>query len=236
MSELFSFQNLHQCEQEKPTPTPEENLESRITASPSLLQLKDQWKSCKDTPEHALSLDGISKSKADVKNSSSSLMDKGYFESPSPAAIRKSTNVDWQNKTTKQNRTPLENQLSAGQEKKDADENGNLSYYGDFSHRRLKDQGNGQLPQLEHTGDHLEDDFKDPTPPLSPSLSPRRISQARAISSPIRPTPENLSPLHGVLPPRNYITSVLDESGSDTTTDDEYYLGNGDDGDLETEL
>ncbi|XP_051538705.1 uncharacterized protein LOC127432015 [Myxocyprinus asiaticus] len=81
----------------------------------------------------------------------------------------------------------------------------------------------------------LED--ADPTPPPSPPFSPssRRISQAPAISSPIRTTPDNLSP-RGILPSRSYTTSltVFEESSSDTTTDDEYYLDDGDE--VETEL
>ncbi|XP_056594336.1 uncharacterized protein zmp:0000000991 [Triplophysa dalaica] len=80
-------------------------------------------------------------------------------------------------------------------------------------------------------------DNADPTPPPSPTFSPspRRISQALAVSSPVRTTPE--SPSRGLLPSRSYSTSltVFEESGSDTTTDDEYYLENGDD-DMETEL
>ncbi|KAI7792554.1 mucin-2 [Triplophysa rosa] len=102
--------------------------------------------------------------------------------------------------------------------------------------------------QLGNTDDHVlnldkqEDsscfwDDADPTPPPSPPFSPssRRISQALAVSSPIRTTPE--SPPRGMLPSRSYSTSltVFEESGSDTTTDDEYYLDNGND-DMETEL
>ncbi|KAA0704577.1 hypothetical protein E1301_Tti001108 [Triplophysa tibetana] len=80
-------------------------------------------------------------------------------------------------------------------------------------------------------------DDADPTPPpsLTFSPSPRRMSHALAVSSPVRTTPE--SPPRGLLPSRSYSTSltVFEESGSDTTTDDEYYLENGDD-DIETEL
>lgn len=98
----------------------------------------------------------------------------------------------------------------------------------------------GKQCQTEFTDDCLEPDFADPTPPPSPtfSSSPRRISQAPATPSPIRITPENLSPFHGMLPSRSYTNSltVFEESGSDTTTDDEYYLGNGGEDDLETEL
>ncbi|XP_051737951.1 uncharacterized protein LOC127505968 isoform X2 [Ctenopharyngodon idella] len=88
--------------------------------------------------------------------------------------------------------------------------------------------------------DHLDNDDADPTPPPSPTLSssPRRISQAPAMSSLMRTTSENLSPPRGILPSRSYTTSltVFEESGSDTTTDDEYYVDNGDDDEVETEL
>ncbi|XP_051970027.1 uncharacterized protein zmp:0000000991 isoform X2 [Xyrauchen texanus] len=87
----------------------------------------------------------------------------------------------------------------------------------------------------ENSSDFLGD--ADPTPPPSPPFSPssRRMSQAPAISSPIRTTPENLSP-RGILPSRSYRASwtVFEESSSDTTTDDEYYLDDGDE--VETEL
>ncbi|XP_051542957.1 uncharacterized protein LOC127434340 isoform X1 [Myxocyprinus asiaticus] len=80
-------------------------------------------------------------------------------------------------------------------------------------------------------------DDADPTPPPSPPFSPssRRVSQAPANSSPIRTTPDNLSP-RGILPSRSYTTNltVFEESSSDTTTDDEYYLDDGDE--EETEL
>ncbi|XP_016385498.1 uncharacterized protein LOC107721844 [Sinocyclocheilus rhinocerous] len=79
----------------------------------------------------------------------------------------------------------------------------------------------------------------DPTPPPSPTMSssPRRISQAPSVSSPMWTTPENLSPTRGILSSRSYTTSltVFEESDSDTTTDDEYYLDNCDDA-VETEL
>ncbi|KAK9953272.1 hypothetical protein ABG768_017277 [Culter alburnus] len=88
--------------------------------------------------------------------------------------------------------------------------------------------------------DLLNNDDADPTPPPSPTLSssPRRISQAPAMSSLMRTTSENLSPPRGILPSRSYTTSltVFEESGSDTTTDDEYYVDNGDDDEVETEL
>uniref|UniRef100_A0A8C1X1G6 lysozyme n=1 Tax=Cyprinus carpio TaxID=7962 RepID=A0A8C1X1G6_CYPCA len=84
----------------------------------------------------------------------------------------------------------------------------------------------------------LDHDDADPTPPPSPTMSssPRRISQAPSVSSPIWTTPENLSPPRGILSSRSYKTSmtVFEESDSDTTTDDEYYLDNGDA--AETEL
>lgn len=96
----------------------------------------------------------------------------------------------------------------------------------------------GKPSQTEFTDDCLELDFADPTPPPSPtfSSSPRRISQAHATPSPIRTTPENLSPFQ--LPSRSFTNSltVFEESGSDTTTDDEYYIGSGGEDDLETEL
>ncbi|XP_056306306.1 serine-rich adhesin for platelets [Danio aesculapii] len=96
----------------------------------------------------------------------------------------------------------------------------------------------GKQSQTEFKDDCLELDFADPTPPPSPtfSSSPRRISQALSTPSPIRTTPENLSPFQ--LPSRSYTNNltVFEESGSDTTTDDEYYLGNGGEDDLETEL
>ncbi|XP_052398622.1 uncharacterized protein LOC127946229 isoform X1 [Carassius gibelio] len=87
------------------------------------------------------------------------------------------------------------------------------------------------------------DDFDhydaDPTPPPSPTMSssPRRISQAPSVSSPMWTTPENLSPPRGILSSRSYTTSltVFEESDSDTTTDDEYYLDSCDDA-VETEL
>ncbi|XP_016134327.1 uncharacterized protein [Sinocyclocheilus grahami] len=78
----------------------------------------------------------------------------------------------------------------------------------------------------------------DPTPPPSPTMSssPRRISQAPSVSSPMWTTPEK-SPTRGILSSRSYTTSltVFEESDSDTTTDDEYYLDNCDDA-VETEL
>ncbi|XP_016129646.1 uncharacterized protein [Sinocyclocheilus grahami] len=84
----------------------------------------------------------------------------------------------------------------------------------------------------------LDHDDADPTPPPSPTMSssPRRISQAPSVSSPIWTTPENLSLPRGILSSRSYTTSmtVFEESDSDTTTDDEYYLDNGDV--VETEL
>lgn len=97
----------------------------------------------------------------------------------------------------------------------------------------------GKQFQPGYTDDHLDHDDADPTPPPSPtsSSSPRRISQAPAMSSLMRTTPENLSPSRGILPSRSYTTSlpVFEESGSDTTTDDEYYVDSGDD-EVETEL
>ncbi|XP_059390589.1 uncharacterized protein LOC132123924 [Carassius carassius] len=79
----------------------------------------------------------------------------------------------------------------------------------------------------------------DPTPPPSPTMSssPRRISQAPSVSSPMWTTPENLSPPRGILSSRSYTTSltVFEESDSDTTTDDEYYIDSCDDA-VETEL
>ncbi|XP_039541017.1 uncharacterized protein zmp:0000000991 isoform X1 [Pimephales promelas] len=94
----------------------------------------------------------------------------------------------------------------------------------------------GKQSQPRYTDDL---DHADPTPPPSPtsSSSPRRISQAPAMSSITRTTPENLSPSRSILPSRSYSTSlaVFEESGSDTTTDDEYYVDSGDD-EVETEL
>ncbi|XP_056104949.1 uncharacterized protein zmp:0000000991 [Rhinichthys klamathensis goyatoka] len=97
----------------------------------------------------------------------------------------------------------------------------------------------GKQSQPGYTDDHLDHDDADPTPPPSPtsSSSPRRISQAPAMSSIMRTTPESLSPSRSILPSRSYTTSlpVFEESGSDTTTDDEYYVDSGDD-EVETEL
>lgn len=97
----------------------------------------------------------------------------------------------------------------------------------------------GKQSQPGYTDDHLDHDDFDPTPPPSPTLSPspRRISQSPAMSSLMRTTPENLSPSRGILSSRSYATSfpVFEESGSDTTTDDEYYVNSGDD-EVETEL
>nr|XP_055037447.1 mucin-2 [Misgurnus anguillicaudatus] len=79
-------------------------------------------------------------------------------------------------------------------------------------------------------------DDADPTPPPSPPFSSsRRISQAYPVS-PIRTTPDSPSPRR-LLSSRSYSTSlpVCEESGSDTS-EDEYYLDNGGDDDLETEL
>ncbi|XP_048030619.1 uncharacterized protein zmp:0000000991 isoform X2 [Megalobrama amblycephala] len=94
--------------------------------------------------------------------------------------------------------------------------------------------------QSGYTDNLLDNDDADPTPPPSPTLSssPRRISQAPAMSSLMRTTSENLSPPRGILPSRSYTTSltVFEESGSDTTTDDEYYVDNGDEDEVETEL
>ncbi len=97
----------------------------------------------------------------------------------------------------------------------------------------------GKQSQSGYTDDlDLDLDDADPTPPPSPTLSPspRRMSQAPSVSSPIWTTPENLSPTRGILSSRSYTTSmtVFEESDSDTTTDDEYYLDNGDA--VETEL
>ncbi len=95
----------------------------------------------------------------------------------------------------------------------------------------------GKQSQSGYTDD-LDHDDADPTPPPSPTMSssPRRISQAPSLSSPIWTTPENLSPTRGILSSRSYTTSmtVFEESDSDTTTDDEYYLDNADA--VETEL
>ncbi|XP_065114342.1 uncharacterized protein [Paramisgurnus dabryanus] len=83
--------------------------------------------------------------------------------------------------------------------------------------------------------DEQENFWDDPTPPPSPPFSSsRRISQAAV--SPIRTTPDSPSPRR-LLSSRSYSTSlpVFEESGSDTS-EDEYYLDNGGDDDLETEL
>lgn len=87
-----------------------------------------------------------------------------------------------------------------------------------------------------------------PTPPPTPPLSPvsRRISKPTSLSSPTFPSSPG-SPQHvdnpasrGHLPSRSYVSSLstFEESdcSSDTTTDDEYYLETGDDGEKETEL
>ncbi|KAK2870126.1 hypothetical protein Q8A67_024518 [Cirrhinus molitorella] len=94
----------------------------------------------------------------------------------------------------------------------------------------------GKQSQPGFTDDHLDHDDADPTPPPSPtrSSSPRRISQALSVSSPMWTTPESLSP-RGILPSMTSLT-VFEESDSDTTTDDEYYLDNGADDAVETEL
>lgn len=78
----------------------------------------------------------------------------------------------------------------------------------------------------------------DPTPPPSPPFSPpsRRISPRPSSSSAgSRTSQDSLSPC-GFLPSRNYKStlSVFEESCSDTTTDDEYYLNSDDE--KETEL
>ncbi|KAI4894130.1 hypothetical protein NFI96_011313 [Prochilodus magdalenae] len=81
----------------------------------------------------------------------------------------------------------------------------------------------------------------DPTPPPSPTFSPnpRRMSQIPSSSSNgSRTSQDSLSP-RGFMPSRNYKStlSVFEESGSDTTTDDEYYLNSDyDDDEKETEL
>ncbi|TSK98463.1 hypothetical protein Baya_5377 [Bagarius yarrelli] len=77
----------------------------------------------------------------------------------------------------------------------------------------------------------------DPTPPNSPPHT-RRISQ---IPSPVSPSnrnsPESLSP-RGFLSLKNYKStlSAFEESGSETTTDDEYYLNSDDENEKETAL
>ncbi|XP_052452541.1 uncharacterized protein LOC128013515 isoform X1 [Carassius gibelio] len=93
----------------------------------------------------------------------------------------------------------------------------------------------GKQSQSGYTNNH---DDADPTPPPSPTMSssPRRMSHAPSVSSPIWTSPENLSPPRGILSSRRHTTSmtVFEESDSDTTTDDEYYLDNSDA--AETEL
>ncbi|XP_062376824.1 mucin-3A isoform X2 [Sardina pilchardus] len=91
---------------------------------------------------------------------------------------------------------------------------------------------------LERTSFPWENE-SDPTPPPSPTFSPttRRLSRAPSASSQgSRSSHENVSP-RGNLPSKNYTCnlSVFEESDSDsTTTDDEYYLDN--DNGEETEL
>ncbi|XP_073686944.1 uncharacterized protein [Garra rufa] len=94
----------------------------------------------------------------------------------------------------------------------------------------------GKQSQPGYTNDHFDHNDADPTPPPSPTMSssPRRISQALSVSSPKWTSPESLSP-RGLLPSRTSLT-VFEESDSDTTTDDEYYLDNGGDDAVETEL
>ncbi|XP_034717473.1 mucin-17 isoform X2 [Etheostoma cragini] len=88
-----------------------------------------------------------------------------------------------------------------------------------------------------------------PTPPPTPPLSPvsRRMSKPSSPSSPIFPSssgaPQQVDSQssRGHLPSRGYKSSLstFDEStdsGSDTTTDDEYYLETGEDKEKETEL
>ncbi|XP_053198469.1 mucin-16 [Scomber japonicus] len=87
-----------------------------------------------------------------------------------------------------------------------------------------------------------------PTPPPTPPLSPvsRRISKPSNSSPPLpllsssAPPQENQSS-RGRLPSRGYISNLStfeesSDSGSDTTTDDEYYLEAGEDDEKETEL
>eukprot|EP00064_Thunnus_orientalis_P010229 superscaffoldBa00001368_g10255 len=87
-----------------------------------------------------------------------------------------------------------------------------------------------------------------PTPPPTPPLSPvsRRISTP-SLSSPTLPlpsssgAPQDSQPSRGHLPSRGYVSSLStfeesSDSGSDTTTDDEYYLETGEDEEKETEL
>ncbi|XP_032359776.1 mucin-17 isoform X1 [Etheostoma spectabile] len=88
-----------------------------------------------------------------------------------------------------------------------------------------------------------------PTPPPTPPLSPvsRRMSKPPSPSSPTFPSspgaPQQVDSQssRGHLPSRGYKSSLstFDESsdsGSDTTTDDEYYLETGEDEEKETEL
>ncbi|XP_015810424.3 serine-rich adhesin for platelets [Nothobranchius furzeri] len=85
-----------------------------------------------------------------------------------------------------------------------------------------------------------------PTPPLTPPLSPvtRRMSKPPSLSSSPTFSPVqqgDIQPSQRHLPSRRYVSSLstFDEStdsGSDTTTDDEYYLESDDEVGKETEL
>lgn len=88
-----------------------------------------------------------------------------------------------------------------------------------------------------------------PTPPPTPPLSPasRRMSQPPSLSSPTFPSssgaqqPADSQSSRGRLPSRGYISSLStfeesSDSGSDTTTDDEYYLETAEGEEKETEL
>ncbi|XP_076017197.1 uncharacterized protein LOC143009076 isoform X2 [Genypterus blacodes] len=74
-----------------------------------------------------------------------------------------------------------------------------------------------------------------PTPPPTPPLSPvsRRMSRPPSLSSPTSPSPsgspQDTQSARGILPSRGYVASLstfqeFSDSGSDSTTDDEYYL------------
>ncbi|XP_053716659.1 mucin-12 isoform X1 [Synchiropus splendidus] len=79
-----------------------------------------------------------------------------------------------------------------------------------------------------------------PTPPPTPPPATRRMSKPSSSNSPVSPgESQDSPPPRGRLPSRGYISSLSSfqessESGSDTTTDDEYYLET--DEERETEL
>ncbi|KAI5617722.1 hypothetical protein C0J50_22726 [Silurus asotus] len=112
---------------------------------------------------------------------------------------------------------------------------GHMPYKGPTG--RGPSEGRLRSPDNQEASSFSWDMESDPTPPHSP-LQTRRISQISSPSSATcRSPPESLSP-RGLLPSRNYKStlSVFEESDSETTTDGEYYLNSDDDNEKETEL